>query len=285
MIGAITGIGGVYHSSALFRVNLNTRQPLGTERAIVGQTPESGRTVRVGTARRAQPEVPVQPVETVKPVRDDTFNKDALLHFMANDPVEGAVRSRIRYMDNGVGPEESEKTDNRMLPGLTEQRKEDDDGVPTLPGQEKAGEQFPGEVGNTRETGAKEDEPKVSETPTAQEVAEEGECQTCKNRKYQDGSDDPGVSFKMATGVDPKLAQAAVRGHENEHVVRERAKAIQEDRKVVSQSVSYRSAICPECGKVYIAGGTTRTVTVNKPEPYSPQDEEEKEESPFSMLA
>ena len=111
------------------------------------------------------------------------------------------------------------------------------------------------------------------------------ECETCKNRKYQDGSDDPGVSFKMATGVDPKLAQAAVRGHENEHVVRERAKAIQEDRKVVSQSVSYRSAICPECGKVYIAGGTTRTVTVNKPEPYSPQDEEEKEESPFSMLA
>lgn len=140
-------------------------------------------------------------------------------------------------------------------------------------------------AGYTSPLGAKPQLPGMPEDAKKGQPGSKGECQTCKNRKYQDGSDDPGVSFKMATGVDPKLAQAAVRGHENEHVVRERAKAIQEDRKVVSQSVSYRSAICPECGKVYIAGGTTRTVTVNKPEPYSPQDEEEKEESPFSMLA
>lgn len=30
------------------------------------------------------------------------------------------------------------------------------------------------------------------------------ECQTCKNRKYQDGSNDPGVSFKAATHVAPE---------------------------------------------------------------------------------
>ena len=32
-------------------------------------------------------------------------------------------------------------------------------------------------------------------------------------------------------------------------------------RKVVSQSVTYHTGICPECGRFYIEGGTTRTVT------------------------
>mgnify|MGYP001854661733 FL=1 len=96
---------------------------------------------------------------------------------------------------------------------------------------------------------------------SAQEVMEEGECQTCKERKYQDGSDDPGVSFKTPTQITPEQAASAVRGHEQEHVVRERAKAQREDREVVSQSVTLHTAICPECGKAYISGGTTRTTT------------------------
>lgn len=87
------------------------------------------------------------------------------------------------------------------------------------------------------------------------------ECQTCKNRKYQDGSDDPGVSFKSPTRLDPDKAAVSVRAHENEHVTREQAKAQRTGRKVVSQSVTYHSSICPECGRVYTSGGTTRTVT------------------------
>lgn len=87
------------------------------------------------------------------------------------------------------------------------------------------------------------------------------ECETCKNRKYQDGSDDPGVSFKTATKLSPEKAASAVRAHEQEHVTRERASAAREDRKVVSQSVTYHTAICPECGNSYVSGGTTRTVT------------------------
>ena len=86
-------------------------------------------------------------------------------------------------------------------------------------------------------------------------------CQTCKNRKYQDGSDDPGVSFKSPTKVDSKAAAAAVKGHEMEHVFREKNKAQSEGRKVVSQNVAIHTNICPECGKVYVSGGTTRTVT------------------------
>ena len=94
-----------------------------------------------------------------------------------------------------------------------------------------------------------------------------GECQTCKNRKYRDGSDDPGVSFKTASKIAPEAAAAAVRGHEMEHVYRNQAKAAREGREVVSQSVRLKTGICPECGKPYIAGGETRTVTKAKNEP------------------
>ena len=92
-------------------------------------------------------------------------------------------------------------------------------------------------------------------------MVEDAKCETCEKRKYQDGSDDPGVSFKMATRVSPEMAASAVRGHEQEHVVRERAEAEREGRKVVEQTVTYHTAICPECGRVYVSGGTTRTVT------------------------
>ena len=95
----------------------------------------------------------------------------------------------------------------------------------------------------------------------AQQTAEEGECQTCKVRKYQDGSDDSSVSYQSPTHIDADYAPAAVRGHELEHVAHEQAKAQKEDRKVVSQTVTLHTDICPECGRVYVSGGTTRTVT------------------------
>ncbi len=94
---------------------------------------------------------------------------------------------------------------------------------------------------------------------------DDGKCETCENRKYQDGSDDPGVSFKNAAKVDPSAAEAAVRGHEQEHVSHNRAKAEKENKEIVYQSVRIKHAICPECGKNYVAGGETITVTRTKP--------------------
>ena len=91
-----------------------------------------------------------------------------------------------------------------------------------------------------------------------------GECETCANRKYQDGSDDPGVSFKSASKISGNV-EAAVRGHEQEHVSRNRAKAAREGREIVYQSVVIKHAICPECGTTYVAGGETTTVTRTKP--------------------
>lgn len=102
---------------------------------------------------------------------------------------------------------------------------------------------------------------KAEEKDSPYETMQEAECQTCENRKYQDGSNDPGVSFKTATRLTPEQAATAVRGHEMEHVSHERARAEREDRKIVQQSVTIHTSICPECGDVYISGGTTRTTT------------------------
>ena len=44
------------------------------------------------------------------------------------------------------------------------------------------------------------------------------ECQTCKNRKYVDGSNEANVSFKNAAHISPEAASSAVRAHEGQHV-------------------------------------------------------------------
>ncbi len=102
---------------------------------------------------------------------------------------------------------------------------------------------------------------KISEEADRKRRFDSFECQTCKNRKYQDGSDDSGVSFQTPTRVDPRAAASKVRSHEQEHVSRNQAKAEREGNEIVAQSVTIHTGICPECGKVYVSGGTTRTIT------------------------
>lgn len=91
------------------------------------------------------------------------------------------------------------------------------------------------------------------------------ECKTCKERKYRDVSSDPGVSFKTPTHISPALAGVAVASHENEHVVNERAKAEREGKEVIYQNVQIFTSICPECGRVYVSGGKTTTITRDLP--------------------
>lgn len=84
------------------------------------------------------------------------------------------------------------------------------------------------------------------------------ECETCKKRKYQDGSDEM-VSFKSAAHISPESAASRVRAHEQEHVSNAYKKAATNNGKVISASVSIHTAICPECGRTYVSGGTTQT--------------------------
>ena len=85
------------------------------------------------------------------------------------------------------------------------------------------------------------------------------ECQTCKNRKYQDGSNESNVSFKSAQHIDPSAAYSEVSAHEGEHVANAYNKASKKNGEVVSCTVSIHTAVCPECGRTYVSGGTTST--------------------------
>lgn len=179
--------------------------------------------------RQAMPETPVTPVRPAPPVYSEAGGRVTLpwqdtvpgTVLPQAYPAEQAARMRVQY-----------------------------------PGEKVV--EFPGS-GNTGEEGELE-LPGLG-ADSAQKAAEEGECQTCKERKYQDGSDDSSVSYQTPTHIDADYAPAAVRGHELEHVAHEQAKAQREDRKVVSQTVTLHTDICPECGRVYVSGGTTRTVT------------------------
>lgn len=91
------------------------------------------------------------------------------------------------------------------------------------------------------------------------------ECETCKNRKYQDGSDEM-VSFKSAAHISPEAAGAKVRAHENEHVSNAYKKAADKNGEVIRASVSINTSVCEECGRVYVSGGVTNTMIKYKNE-------------------
>ncbi len=100
------------------------------------------------------------------------------------------------------------------------------------------------------------------------DVFPEGECKTCKNRKYQDGSDEM-VSFKSAAHISPDAAPAAVRAHEGEHVSNAYKDAAMNNGKVVNAAVSIHTSKCPECGRTYVSGGTTTTMIRYNNDPYA----------------
>ena len=97
-------------------------------------------------------------------------------------------------------------------------------------------------------------------------VKPRGECKTCASRRYVDQSDDPSVSFQTPTKVSPNMAMGAVTSHENEHVRNEQSKAQREGREIVNQTVTLTYDCCPECGRNYVSGGTTRTTSISRPE-------------------
>ncbi|NLO09872.1 MAG: hypothetical protein GX129_08425 [Clostridiales bacterium] len=85
------------------------------------------------------------------------------------------------------------------------------------------------------------------------------ECQTCKNRKYVDASNDGNVSFQTPTHISPQSSHAMVSAHEQEHVTNAYSSASQKDGRVEYASVSLKMSVCPECHTPYVAGGVTKS--------------------------
>lgn len=95
------------------------------------------------------------------------------------------------------------------------------------------------------------------------------ECETCRNRQYQDGSNESDVSFKSPGHITPQASAARVMAHEQEHVANAYEKAEKGDGKVVAANVKLKTAVCPECGRSYVAGGETNTmIKYNESNPY-----------------
>jgi hypothetical protein len=97
------------------------------------------------------------------------------------------------------------------------------------------------------------------------------ECQTCASRTYQDGSNESDVSFQTPGHISPDASAGTVAAHEGQHVANAKAEANKPGVKLVSANVRLETAICPECGRSYVSGGTTTTqMKYSNPEnPYS----------------
>ena len=115
-----------------------------------------------------------------------------------------------------------------------------------------------GNASSVSDSGKAIQNPSESHLKAAGRKSSPAECKTCSSRRYQDGSDE-NVSFKTAQHIAPESAGTLVRSHEQEHVGNAYKKAAQNNGKVVSASVSLHTSICPECGRSYVSGGTTRT--------------------------
>lgn len=105
------------------------------------------------------------------------------------------------------------------------------------------------------------------------------ECETCRQRKYQDGSNEGDVSFKAPGHISPQASAGTVRAHEQQHVSNAYEKAAKEGGKVRSATVSLRTEVCPECGTSYVAGGETRT-SISYPKDGA--DDKKDNENPYS---
>ena len=287
-------VGAFYHS----RLSEQLRNARGAQQARQGQ---------VWTARKSPSlETPVEPVKAVRPVSRDEASLPELTARLENDPAAMAGRMRTRYGDvspdglfietgkEGLSPVDGSRKSalegqlSQAEDALNRNGLEGAEGVLQNGAPQENAAKLPGFPGQ----GGGEDGKPVQGAKSAQEALEEGECQTCEERKYQDGSDDMGVSFQTPTNIKPEQAASAVRGHEMEHVYREQAKADREGRKVVSQNVTMHTEICPECGKSYVSGGTTRTVTKADTDNAAQQQdlarqnqEEQKMRPPFSAVA
>lgn len=163
-------------------------------------------------------------------------------------------------MNLSIGAFNNDTYTNRMGGAPIVPRGEDQNRILTPAEEEKERErkklmgiEDPTEISNPTKKEDPADPKKLGDGKKSRE-----ECETCKKRKYQDGSDEM-VSFKSAAHISPESAAARVRAHEQEHVSNAYKKAAEGNGKVISASVSIHTAVCPECGRTYVSGGTTNT--------------------------
>ena len=195
-----------------------------------------------GAARTAMADMLHNDITSVQPVDD-------VPEVFSNDEVDRVIRT----------PEELQndrRTAYEVMNSLTPRNAENLN--PAL--EFKTNPPFTGmEVPDTENVATEEKFNRPDDGKSAEGVDEDQECETCENRTYVDGSNESDVSFKTQGHIAPEAAASKVMAHEYEHVRNAYQEDNKENKELVSVSVSLKTAICPECGKTYVAGGETRT--------------------------
>ncbi|GHU49288.1 hypothetical protein FACS1894127_2150 [Clostridia bacterium] len=106
-----------------------------------------------------------------------------------------------------------------------------------------------------------EDSDKKQKRGKKKQGGSEPECETCKKRRNKDISDDPGASLQSPDSLSKVEEEGNIRAHDHRHLSHEQANGENEGRDVVSQNMVIHYDVCPECGRPYIPGGTTATLT------------------------
>ena len=185
----------------------------------------------------------------------------------SNKFAQPAVFSKLKNHGADIGLEDFQ----RINPSAKKQTGYDPDGISNDQARKVAHKEHIEKMFNVGGANAKAEAFKSKEQITSDHIKNKHdgfngdcplcECETCKNRRYQDQSNDSGVSFQQATRMKPEEAVHRVKAHEMEHVRREQFKAKGSNSRIISQSVQIHTSSCPECGKSYVSGGTTRTHT------------------------
>ena len=231
-------------------------EPLGISYGYYTGSYASGATR--GAARTAMADMLYNDISSVQPVDD-------VPEVFSNDEVDRVVRS----------PEELQndrRTAYEIMTSLTPRNAEHlNPALEFKTNPPFAGMEFP----EAEESVAEDKLNLPGDNPSVENDKDDQECETCENRTYVDGSDENDVSFQTPGHIAPEAAASKVMAHEYEHVRNAYQEDKKENKELVSASVSLKTAICPECGKTYVAGGETRTIMRSGPEtnPYEKQME------------
>jgi hypothetical protein len=80
--------------------------------------------------------------------------------------------------------------------------------------------------------------------------------------------------MQTPTRLSPDAAAAAVAQHENQHVAHEKQKA-ERNGQIAHSTVTIKTSVCPDCGRIYVSGGETRT-TISDTKKTAPPQEQDK---------
>ena len=84
-----------------------------------------------------------------------------------------------------------------------------------------------------------------------------------------DNTVDSSAKVKTPGVIRPEESYAKVSSHEREHVANAIAEGSKPGAELISVSVSLKMGVCPECGRVYVAGGVTNTqIQYSEENPY-----------------